>query len=291
MNASRENAPRKWEDEEMSRALSVCHGGFGRAALYELDSTFVTHAHREGHLIFYIDGGPAHVPVGNIVIKLDATTAVAVSPWEPHSFHLETPGESCLCLVLYIKPTWFPRASQCAEFALNFGRARIRVSDDISCWVQRLTNLLVDQELSDSFDSALLEITRRSYDQSWAGIGGNDGMFSVRARYSDHRIRRSLKLMRGGFTEDMSIKMVAREAGLSHQHFFQLFKRYIGVTPNVYWNALRAEQAIEDLLTTEKSVTDIGYKIGFSSQASFTRFFTSNVGIPPSEYRRRAYIH
>ena len=275
----------------MSHALSVCHGAFGRAALYELDSTFVTHAHREGHLIFYIDGSLAQVPVGNTVIKLDATTAVAVSPWEPHSFHVETAGEACLCLVLYIKPMWFLEVSQSAEFALNFGRARIHVSDDISRSVQRLTNVLIDQELSESFDSTLLEITRRCYEQSRVGIDGNDSLFSARSGYSDHRIRRSLRLMRGGFTEGMSIKMVAREAGLSPQHFFQLFKRYIGVTPNVYWNTIRSEHAISDLLTTQKSVTDIGYTLGFSSQASFTRFFTSNVGIPPSEYRRRAYIH
>ena len=136
----------------MSHALSVCHGAFGRAALYELDLTFVTHAHREGHLIFYIDGCLARVPLTNTVIRLDATTAVAVSPWEPHSFHVETPGETCLCLVLYIKPKWFLEVSQSAGFALNFGRSRIHVSDDISHWVQRLTSLLLNQELSEFFD-------------------------------------------------------------------------------------------------------------------------------------------
>ena len=64
----------------------------------------------------------------------------------------------------------------------------------------------------------------------------------------------------------------------------------MGVTPSVYQNTLRSEQAIEDLLTTDKSVTEIGYDLGFSSQASFTRFFSSNVGISPSEYRRVSHI-
>ena len=88
-------------------------------------------------------------------------------------------------------------------------------------------------------------------------------MFSARRHHSDYRIRRSLRLMRCDFAEHMDIKTVARELGLSPQHFFQLFKRYVGVTPNVYWNTLRSEQAICDLLTTEKSVTDIGYNLGF----------------------------
>ena len=43
-------------------------------------------------------------------------------------------------------------------------------------------------------------------------------------------------------------------------------------------------------MTTSKSVTEIGLDLGFASQASFTRFFSSNVGIPPTDYRRVANI-
>ncbi|MFT7596442.1 MAG: transcriptional regulator GlxA family with amidase domain [Paracoccaceae bacterium] len=70
---------------------------------------------------------------------------------------------------------------------------------------------------------------------------------------------------------------------------YKLFKKQMGITPNLYLNTLRAEHAIEELMTTDKSVTDIGHDLGFSSQASFTRFFGSNVGISPSEYRRVAH--
>ena len=38
----------------MARAISVHHGSFERATLYELDKPLITHAHREGHLIFYL---------------------------------------------------------------------------------------------------------------------------------------------------------------------------------------------------------------------------------------------
>ena len=81
---------------------------------------------------------------------------------------------------------------------------------------------------------------------------------------------------------------VARAVGLSRPHFFKLFKKQLGITPNVYLNTLRSERAIEDLVNTEKTVTNIAYDLGYSSQASFTRFFSSNVGIAPSEYRRVA---
>ena len=81
---------------------------------------------------------------------------------------------------------------------------------------------------------------------------------------------------------------VARAVGLSRPHFFKLFKKQLGITPNVYLNTLRSERAIDDLVNTEKTVTNIASDLGYSSQASFTRFFSSNVGIAPSEYRRVA---
>ena len=95
--------------------------------------------------------------------------------------------------------------------------------------------------------------------------------------------------MQEHFTEEMAMDQLARDVGLSRPHFFKLFKKQMGITPNLYLNTLRAEKAIKDLMTTDKSVTDIGLELGFSSQASFTRFFATNVGIPPSEYRRVAH--
>ena len=43
----------------MSTALAVRHGSFGRAALYKLNRAFLTHAHRESHLTFWVHGHSA----------------------------------------------------------------------------------------------------------------------------------------------------------------------------------------------------------------------------------------
>lgn len=60
------------------------------------------------------------------------------------------------------------------------------------------------------------------------------------------------------------------------------------MTPNIYLNTLRMETAIERLTGSNDPVTSIGLDLGFASQASFTRFFATNVGVPPSDYRRAA---
>lgn len=273
----------------MSHALSVCHGAFGRAALYRLDKTIITHAHREGHLIFYIGGEEARVLVDGRPQACDGSHVIAISPWEPHSFEPVTDGE-CLCLVMYIKPMWFLENSVSAEYALNFGNASVRITPRIADCVKRLTGLLLDDESRDLFDAMLFEITRICFEQSWKNELIQGPLHRARCRFSDFRVRRSLRFMQEHTTYDVEMEGLARQVGLSRAHFFKLFKRQMGVTPNIYLNTLRSEQAIDDLLTTPKTVTDIAYDLGFSSQASFTRFFSSNVGISPSEYRRIAHV-
>lgn len=272
----------------MSQAIAVSHGEYGRAALYRLNKTIITHAHREGHLIFYIDGASAKVPNGDAVCILDAKQAVAVSPWEPHGFEV-VGDDSVICLVLYIKPMWFLENSPSAEYALKFGCSELMITDEISDFVTRLTALLLDNEEQTSFDQLLFGLTKASFDQSWSNVGGNPRTKSY-DRFSDFRVRRSLRLIQEKMGEDFEMEKLARSVGLSRPHFFKLFKQYMGVTPNVYMNTLRSERAIEELLNTDKTVTDIAFDLGFSSQASFTRFFSSNVGIAPSEYRRVAHV-
>ena len=275
----------------MSEAIAVHHGDFGRAAIYQLSKPIITHAHREGHLIFFIGGGTAKVSVDGTDYVLNLDHAIGVSPWEPHAFELDDMAPPCLCLVLYIKPMWFVEAGRSADCGLSFGQPRISMNEELESWVSRLTTLLMDEESSDQFDRYLYEAASRCYDQSWNGTINGSALTLAKGKFSDFRVRRSLKIMRDNFTDEVDIAWLAKEAGLSRPHFFKLFKKQMGITPNLYLNTLRSEQAIEDLMTTSKTVTEISYDLGFSSQASFTRFFTSNVGIAPSDYRRVAHVN
>jgi AraC-like DNA-binding protein len=58
------------------------------------------------------------------------------------------------------------------------------------------------------------------------------------------------------------------------------------VPPTIYLNALRLERAIDRLATGEENVAAIGLDLGFSTAASFSRFFAANSVVPPSAYRR-----
>ncbi len=273
----------------MSNAVSVHHGEFGRAALYRLDRPIVTHAHREGHLTFYVGGSAGLVNVDGENIDLSETSAAAISPWEPHSFRVPEHGE-CYCLVLYIKPMWFLENSPSAEFALQFGARGVRVTTRVQQLVMQVTSLLLRGDEADGFDGLLFQLIHGCFEQTWQTRPRDVFLSHSCLAFNDFRVRRSLRLLQEQLSTEVEMETLARQVGLSRPHFFKLFRRQMGVTPNVYLNTLRTEQAIHDLTQTGKTVTDIAHDLSFSSQASFTRFFSSNVGIAPTEYRRVAHV-
>ncbi len=245
----------------------------------------VTHAHREAHLFFYVSGQAGAMSVAGRALTVDPLNAVAVSPWEPHSFE-PCPKGSGLYLVLYIRPEWFATIESFGKPTFRFGRPLISLTPSTVHWVQRLSDMLVTNEKTSDVDEALYQTMDRCFHLSWNGHPDRQGT----RQQTDRRICSALELLDRNYTTDVDMDWLARASALSRPHFFKLFKQETGVTPNIYLNTLRSEHAIGDLLDTPKSVTEISLDLGFSSQASFTRFFCSNVGITPTEYRRVAEI-
>ncbi len=275
----------------MSTALAVYHGNFGRATLYRLNKPLATHAHREGHLVFLVDGCAANMDISDCRHGLDTNFGTAVNPWEPHNF---VPGDllnGSIFLTLYIKPIWFLEVGRSASSALRFGRSSIELTGQVQRLVNLVSTLLVEDEQTELFEGYLYELTRECFDQSWQWDCDDPTSSGDWRRVSDFRIRNSIRLMKERIGDELALDHIARDSGLSRPHFFKLFRQNVGLTPNMYLNTLRMETSLERITMTQDSITDIGLDLGFSSQASFTRFFTSNVGIPPTNYRRATMLY
>lgn len=273
----------------MSSAVAVRHGRFGRAAIHKMDKPMVMHAHREGHLIFKLDRADATCTVDGVPQAIGRDMAVAVNPWQPHSFVTDDPFQGTCCLILYVDPMRFLEAGRRTAGALRFGAPSIEVTERIG----RLISAVAERMLAGTpGDPGLAEevfaLTEHCYEQSWRS--GRPTAAPGEQRDSDFRIRNSINLMRSRLGDELVLDRIARDAGLSRPHFFKLFRKCVGLTPNLYLNILKTERSVELLTTTAAPVTSIGFDLGFASQASFTRFFIANVGIPPTDYRRATVL-
>jgi AraC-like DNA-binding protein len=100
------------------------------------------------------------------------------------------------------------------------------------------------------------------------------------------RAREQLREIGG---EPISVREVARGAGISPFHFIRQFEAVFGATPHRYRTEVRMERARE-LLARGQSVTEICLELGFSSLGSFSSAFARRVGESPSAYQRRLRV-
>jgi AraC-like DNA-binding protein len=272
----------------MSTALAVCHGAFGRVSVYRLDRPMRTHAHREGHLTYLLNGPPAVVTIGDVPYLVDQTAGVVINPWQPHSFQPCPGGQSAVFLVAYLCDRWLDR-DHAVGGSLRFGANRIEVGTTIRSIAVSLAHVIVTNASYRIVNRYLNQLVQASYDASWTKGGGADGA-GFHRQPVDFRVRKSLRLLDDGFAQGIELDALARDVGLSRPHFFKLFRENTGVTPALYANTKRIERALDRLVGSQASITDIGFELGFSSQSHFTHFFSAHVGIAPKPYRAIARI-
>ncbi len=101
-------------------------------------------------------------------------------------------------------------------------------------------------------------------------------------------VERVIRMMHERLDEPLSLQEMSRIAYISPFHFNRIFRQITGIPPNQYFYALRLERAKRLLLTTDTSVTDVCFDVGYNSLGTFVRRFTGLVGLSPSRFRSLA---
>jgi len=102
----------------------------------------------------------------------------------------------------------------------------------------------------------------------------------------NRRLLRARDAMDRSYGDPLDIPALARIALVSEAHFIRTFRATFGETPHRYLQRRRVERAMFLLRTTDASVTDVCFDVGFASLGTFSRTFRAIVGRSPSEYRR-----
>ncbi len=116
----------------------------------------------------------------------------------------------------------------------------------------------------------------------------NDNM-SVGTRKPIANYKKVIKYIRNSYSENLSLEDMARCAGMSKKYFCTFFKQFTHQTPFEYLISYRIERAVQFLLTTEKSITDIAYSCGFNDLSYFIKTFKNLKGMSPGQMRRDSY--
>lgn len=105
-------------------------------------------------------------------------------------------------------------------------------------------------------------------------------------RAADARVDRVRDLLQAQFDSDLTVDVLAREAGLSRVHLTRTFSRQFGVPPHVYLNAVRVHRA-QAALRGGMPLAEVAAACGFADQSHFSRRFKGSVGLAPGAWLKQ----
>ena len=84
---------------------------------------------------------------------------------------------------------------------------------------------------------------------------------------------------------NLSVEDLASDMNLSRVQLYRKVKAVAGVSPVEALRAARLNKAYKLLLTTDKSVSEISYMVGFTAPSYFTKCFKEEYGVLPGDMR------
>jgi len=98
-------------------------------------------------------------------------------------------------------------------------------------------------------------------------------------------VKRVIAFMNDQLRDPIPLRSMAEVAHMSPYHFNRVFRETTGIPPCQFLYALRLQEAKRLLLTTDLSVTEICFRVGYNSLGSFITRFKKLVGLPPNQFR------
>ena len=135
----------------------------------------------------------------------------------------------------------------------------------------RETALLVERNFSHEI--------RRPYEK-YRYFEGDD------LQHSDETLVEVQLWMKRHLNDVASIADIAEQFGMSQRSMHRRFQRAIGMSPLAYLQSSRIEAASELLESTNLTVAEIAFRVGYQDQGHFNRIFQKQMAVTPSGYRK-----
>lgn len=113
-----------------------------------------------------------------------------------------------------------------------------------------------------------------------------EGQTGWLAGLRDRYVARALALLHRDITRSWTVDDLGREVGLSRSALAERFTRLIGMAPMHYLANWRMQVAAQELRNTGASLAIIANKVGYESEAAFSRAFKKTFGTAPATWRR-----
>ena len=83
---------------------------------------------------------------------------------------------------------------------------------------------------------------------------------------------------------EFSVEELAREIGMSRVHLNRKLKETMNISPSNLIRSIRLKQAAYLLINNKVNISEVAYKVGFSTHSYFSNSFHDYFGMTPKEF-------
>ncbi|QGQ44623.1 AraC family transcriptional regulator [Metabacillus sediminilitoris] len=98
-------------------------------------------------------------------------------------------------------------------------------------------------------------------------------------------VEETVKYVQEHYKEEVKMEAIANALHFHPDYITRCMQKIIGITPNMYLNQYRVNQAKRLLATTDEKVASISKEVGILDSTYFSKLFKRIEGISPLEYR------
>lgn len=187
------------------------------------------------------------------------------------------------CSIMFDAPAMHPLLELMPEVLLVRGAA----TDDASLpmLLETIATEAMDQRIGASTVlTRLADAVTAKIIRAWAEKQDSDTTGWLAAIH-DPKIGRALAAIHRHPGEPWSVDALADISATSRSRFHERFRSIVGITPGQYVTRWRMHLASTWLHDDRLTVTEVATRLGYESEASFSRSFKRFAGVPPSAMR------
>jgi AraC-like DNA-binding protein len=149
-----------------------------------------------------------------------------------------------------------------------------------------MREVAIDRVGSGGMLARLADVLAATIVRAWVEGGCGDATGWI-AAVRDPQIGRVLAAIHLDPSRDWTVAALAKVMGASRSGFAQRFAQIVGETPARYVARVRMHQARQWLIRDRLMIAAIAKRLGYESEASFSRAFKRVLGFAPSHFRAR----
>lgn len=253
--------------------------------------TFPKHTHRTAEIYYFIEGC-CKMDIGDEVINASTGYIIIIPPNILHSFYLET-KEKTKFIHIHID------ANDLELFLIMDNNIRINLIS-ILFSINNYYKIIADKNLK----SLLYSIINEKKDTSIISrplcnlhliefiinVINKQDMSSLflnsKNSLTPKYVLLSFRYIENHYSEKIIISDIAESLNISSRYLSKLFYETTNLTVFQYLTLYRVNKAINLMITTNQSLTDISLNVGLGDIQHFSKVFKNIMGVSPRKYKQ-----